>query len=335
MRLTHTCLRIAITIILVASSKFALGQNPLADLPSPGNVYTNQQFGTSPSAAEFNNELWIAYKSNANNALYLTWSSDGTTFSTPFVPNSVLSAVDDGTAPAIATYSGQLWVAFSNSGLLFITSTSDGVNFAHAQQVIDTSTSVQIRANGSPTLTVYNGELWLGVVQNGSGSATAAANYESINPYSGFVPMNVCSGGATAPNGEMPQTGSAIGMSAVGGNLWFGYQTQGGYLNHNFLACVWNGSSASYVIPTNSGVPFRAGGGVSAASLGTQVYFFFKNYSNHDLIVLSPFGGFGDYSGIAINGNQQINPGATVFNGHYYVAYTQNNSGHHMYVTHD
>jgi len=39
------------------------------------------------------------------------------------------------------------------------------------------------------------------------------------------------------------------------------------------------------------------------------------------------------YSGILINGRQQLNPSTAVWDGAYFLTYTSNDSDHHMFVT--
>jgi len=336
MRIAHFLQKFVVATLMVLVAVVGRTQDPLTSLAQPGNEATAITFGTSPSLTVFGSTptLYIAYKSNSNNDLMLTSSTDGSNFSTPTTFSSAV--MDSGTSPAIDSENGTLIIAFVHSGYVWTMTSANGTTFSgpyEAAYYLNSYTEAYIKANSSPSLAYFNGESWLAVVQNGSGSSTSVASYEANGPGGVYNSTNNYCGGYS---GEMPQTGAAVGLATFNNYLWYGYQTQGGQGGHNLLVCSTNGTSSSY-----STTSTEIGGGVSATAYSGYLYFSYKAYSSHNL-ELTEVNSSGfltsnapGYSDIEINGNQEINPSAAVLNSVFYLAYTENNSGHHMFLTYN
>lgn len=212
----------ALLLICAVGAKAQL--DPLYYLIQPGTHYMNQQFGTSPSMAVFNGEIYIAYQANdGSHNTMITTSSDGVNFSTP-VRYSFLQT-HSATGPVIITWNGKLWLAYTGvDGYVYLGSSSNGINFYGSTggvptPVIDPAGQPQ-PANSQPTLAVFNGLLWISVVSNGPGSSILIETNTTANG-STFTGANYCE---TGPDGENPRTGAAIGMAVFDNLLYFAFQ---------------------------------------------------------------------------------------------------------------
>jgi hypothetical protein len=315
-------------------------QITLPGLNQPGSVETgsNYEFATSPSMAVLNGEMYIAYGSNdGNNYLRIIGSTDGVNWSTPQTGPTIQLA--PGTAPSIASWNGYIWLAYIpvqplDSSALFLLYFTDPLTeyYPEAASLV-TETGSPYYPNSSPTLAVFGSELWIASVDNYSGTATRVESFSTTDGTT-FLGEGFC---GDDPSGDMPQVGAAVGMATFDHQLWFGYQTQGGAGGHTLRICsttAVNGSTPTYYSPSTP----QVGGGVNAvASNGGYVAFAYEEYGSHDLGLTATQTGAsfttGSYSGIEINGNQEINPSATIFDNLFYLAYTPNNSGHDMYWT--
>jgi hypothetical protein len=83
------------------------------------------------------------------------------------------------------------------------------------------------------------------------------------------------------------------------------------------------------------------GSGISATVLNNSLYLAFKyNHSGNNLEMTGTEDGINfttpvtSYSAIQINGNNEIAPAITTFNGVLYAYYVANNSDHYMYMVH-
>jgi hypothetical protein len=325
-----------LALLLVCTTGAKAQGDPLYDLAQPGTLYMNQQFGTSPSMAVFNNEIYIAYQANdGSHNTMITTSSDGVNFSTP-VRYSYLQT-HSATGPVITNWNGLLWLAYTGvDGYVYLASSSNGIDFFGSTggaptPVIDPAGEQQ-PANSQPTLAVYNGLLWITAEWNGPGSQTYMETNTTQNG-STFTGANYCYLG---PDGEMPQTGAAIGMAVYNNLLYFAFQSQGNW-GHNLVVCSSNGATNGPVT-NNVYSNLQVGSGLSATAYNGSLYLAYKDRSgNNDLTIAESTDGVtfesNVYTGIQINGNQQLNPSTTVFNSLFYLTHVSNDSGHRMYLT--
>jgi hypothetical protein len=82
----------------------------------------------------------------------------------------------------------------------------------------------------------------------------------------------------------------------------------------------------------------QVGSGISATTYNGSLYLAYKVLSgDNDLTIVESTNGVtlesNVYTGIQINGNQELNPSTTVFNDLYYLTHASNDSGHRMYLT--
>lgn len=324
---------------LVSSLVLATGllaqTSPLTGL-SAGVPYSNIAFGVSPSMAVFSSKVFVAYQMNdSSHRVQVTYSTNGTTWSNTqtIVPGVTVASA---TSPSITAFNGALWLAYTaqSNNFIYLTSSTDGVNWSTP---VPTGLGV---ANSSPTLTTFSqgSYLILVFVQNGFSTTTTILTYSSTDG-NHFSQQIMCS--PTNDNQPQPQTGAAIGVAEYGNlgqnALWYSWQAQGNW-NHELVVCnAPLAGASSYYIPSPQN---RPGGGISAAVYGSFLYLNYENYGNHGLAVVqvdhngSSTSGT-PYSNNQINGNQQINPSAAIFNGLYYVTYTANSGSHYMYLTHN
>jgi hypothetical protein len=233
MKLTGILSKLAVASLLLVTSFEAKAQgDPLYDLNQ--SPYTDSsssfEFGTSPSLASFNSALYVAFTSNdGTNTVEITSTTNGTTFTGP---TSLSVGVESGTAPAIAVFNNELWLAYvGTNGDLYTTHSSNGTSFTSptlAQYEVTNDEVQPIVANSSPTLAVFNSQLWIGVVQYTSGSKTSVDSFiYQTNGY--FQETTIC---GTSPDGALPQVGAAVGMAVFNNLLYYAYQSQGGEGGH-------------------------------------------------------------------------------------------------------
>jgi hypothetical protein len=319
----------ALLLICTLGAKAQL--DPLYYLAQPGTLYMSQEFGTSPSMTVFNGEIYIAYQANdGSHNTMITTSSDGVNFSTPVRYTNILT--NSATGPVIIAWNGQLWLSYTGeNGYVYLMSSPDGLNFSAPTPVID-SAGEQEPANSQPTLAVYNGLLWITVVWNGSGSSTFMETNTTANG-STFSGASYCDLG---PDGEMPQTGAAVGMAVYNNLLYFAFQSQGDW-SHYLVVCSTNGVTIG-PITNNVYSNLQVGSGISATTYNGSLYLAYKVLSgDNDLTIVESTNGVtlesNVYTGIQINCNQELNPSTTVFNDLYYLTHASNDSGHRMYLT--
>jgi len=334
MRFANVMQKLAVAALLVIPAVQSKAQlNPLYYLAQPGSVFTNQEFGTSPSMTVFNGDLYIAYQ--ANDGSHTTWitvsTNGGITFNTPTHYTNILT--QSASTATIISWNNELWLAYTaENGDVYLMSSSNGVNFSSPVLLYyGGGSGGTVIANSSPTLAVFNNTLWISVVVNGSGTTTYLETLTTTNGTT-FTTASYC--GDQAPDGAEPQTGAAVGVAVFSNKLWYAYQAQGDW-NHELVVCSTNGENGgqAYYEPG-----LQVGSGVSAVSYQGDLILAYKAYSgDNDLTIASAPDGAtyttNAYSGITINGNQELNPSAAVLGNVFYLAYTQNNSGHHMYVT--
>ena len=118
--------------------------------------------GSSPSFANFNGKLYVAFRANdSSNSLWIASSTDGVNFGS----QTNYGNIQMGSAPSLTVFNNQLYVAFQAndpSHKLFVTSSSDGVNFSAATGYSN------IQIGGSPSLAALNGTLYVAFQANDS-----------------------------------------------------------------------------------------------------------------------------------------------------------------------
>lgn len=288
--------------------------------------------------AVYNGVMYIAYVANngcsgTSCALYVTGSSNGSTWSTPVV----WTGAESGSSPSLVVWNNELWVAYLADGsdgplgALYLTyATNPAIGPQHAPIQLTTSSQY---VSSSPTAFVGNNQLAVAVVDNFRSTLTSIDTYVSSNG-STFVVGGWCN---NDPTGDMPQVGAVLGVVEFNSNVYYSYQTQGGAGGHYLRVCQTNftqtGATQSFFSPG-----YEVGSGVNATVWGANLILSFKDYNSHDLVLEGSKNGQSyspaPYSTDLINGNNQMTPGTVSFNGTFYAAFTQNDGSHYMNVTH-
>lgn len=144
-------------VYLSTSGDLAVSTSTNGRTYSTPTTYTNIPMGSPPALTVFNNVLYVAYLSNTGNTLMLTYSTNGSTFATPY--QAVVTTggyLNSSTGPALAVYNGQLYIAYSYeySGYVVYDVSSNGMQFTGPVEV-----SGQPSSN-IPALAVANNTLY-------------------------------------------------------------------------------------------------------------------------------------------------------------------------------
>jgi hypothetical protein len=162
-------------ILLLVTAKSGFSQVLTFSTPERSTTEIGGESGeTGVGAANFNGQLWTAYtgttlNSNGNGEIYLAYNSDGGVN----YPSVVLAETNTTPAeplysnanPALAVFNGLLYMAYNEpngAGYTFPTfsSSSDGVHWNTPITSCHDSSSAA-GADASPSLTVFNGSLWM------------------------------------------------------------------------------------------------------------------------------------------------------------------------------
>ncbi len=319
-------------LILAAGARTVKAQAPVLGLTQPGTEYSSALLGTSPSLTVFNGAIYLAFKGNySDNSLWLTYSTASGVFSNPGknFKNLVMLA---GTAPAITTWNGKLWLAFTGSdSYVYLASSSDGITFSTSIQAVPCLGCQAQVSNSQPSLAVYNNQLWI---------AWTNSNGVQFTTWTGssWVYNQGC-----GSNSPLPLNATTVGLASYGSNLYFAYGANKAS-NYELVVCHTNGlavgNPAGYAI-TNTYPSLQVGGGISISTEPSFSYMYlaYKDISTSDYIQVT---GTSDgsnftsttYSGIRENGDSSTAAGTTIFNNStYYFAYVENSSSHHLWVS--
>ena len=321
----------AASLLIVGATAIQSQTAPTLNLAQPGTKYSSALLGTSPSLTVFNGAIYLAFKGDySDNSLWLTYSTPAGAFTNPGRNFKNLVMLPH-TAPAITTWNGKLWLAFTGSdSYVYLASSTDGITFSTSvQAVLCRGCQAQV-SNSQPSLAVYYNQLWIAWT-NSNG-----VQYATTPDGSSWIYNQGC--GASGPT---PLAGTTVALAAYKTDLYFAYGADKAS-NYELAVCHTNGlavgNPAGYAI-TNTYPSLQVGGGISMYADPTYMYLAYKDISTSDYIHVT---GTTDgssftstvYSGIRENGDSSTAGGTTVFNNStYYFAYVENSSSHHLWVS--
>ncbi len=338
MKFASVLQKFTIAMLLAVSAAVAGAQSdPLTSLIGAGSQLSITA-GTGPSLTVLNGTIYLAYKSNSSQQIYVASSTNGgASFTNPGTPIATALA---NTAPSITNWNGVLWVAYTNtSNNVYLMSSSDGgATWPNSIPVYSFTGSVQAQANSQPTIIPYDGYLFIVWQRQAPGSSTTFMEWTYFDGTTFGEGLNLT--GACGNLTSQPQTGAGIGAAVFNNQLYFAYQAQGGNgWNHELSVCSVepqaSGTGSYAVYPT-----IRVGSGISALAYNGALYFAYKQQSDsgNSLVMAETTDGvtFSKYqysSEIETNGNNNISPGAFQYGSLYYLMYVQNGGNHYLYLT--
>ena len=205
-----------------------------------GSISTGQASSSGPSLAVFNNKLFVAFNSSVGASDVLVCSSaDGTNWS----PN-VVAAPKGLYRPALAVFQDKLWLAYlyqannGGTGALVIYSSTDGVSWTKANQ--PANLAVSGGSWESPSLTVYNGTLYMALC-GGSGASLSNGNQ---NVYSKVMVSSSANGANWSVPVDTGQTSSeAPTIGVLDNKLYVSYVAANA---SNTLLCTTSSNGTSW-----------------------------------------------------------------------------------------
>ena len=330
----RTGMRIGIAALLVQFTSFALAQSFPPGLPAPVENSQGISFARSPSIATDPTGaypgLYMGYgSSTSNDYLYIEKTTDGVTWG-----GVEFATLNQAYSPAIVFYNGYLWAAWVSdggggliSGALYVAATnSPSSGYWSISPHLVTQTGSPFYPTNSPTMAVYNGQLWITAID----SSQSIVSFATTNGGS-FTVSGGCTG-LNDPSGYVPQPSAQVGTVAWNGLMYYGYQTT----QQTVRVCSTNGSfPASWSYSSEGG--YTTGSGVSATVFGSYLTFAFKDNtgSNHVIVEGTANGTYydGEVYLFSMNGNNEITPGTAVYNNDYYMVLTGNSGDHRMWTT--
>jgi hypothetical protein len=156
-------------------------------------MYPNIQVGSAPAMAQFNGQMYIAFRGyNAGNNLFVTSSSTASNF-----PNATMHPnIQMAGAPAMAVFNNQLCLSFRGYGsgsTLFVTCSSDGVTWPTAWAVPN------VQMGSDPAMLAYKGKLYVAFKSNDANNGVwIASSSDGVNFTSQVLP-NLSMGGSSSP----------------------------------------------------------------------------------------------------------------------------------------
>ncbi|MCU0286907.1 MAG: C39 family peptidase [Acidobacteria bacterium] len=108
----------------------------------------------------FNGKMYVVYKSATTNDIYLTNSTDGSTWSTPAVITGKTTSV----APALTVFNSKLQLVTkgATNNNIYVCATSDGTTWSTSYQVPNATTPEY------PSTTVFNGKIYVAFKGDGN-----------------------------------------------------------------------------------------------------------------------------------------------------------------------
>lgn len=296
-------------------------------------------FDRSPSVATdptgTHTGLWMAYGSTvSNDYIYISNSTDGVNWT-----NVPISTLKRGFSPAIAFLNGNLWVAFVSDGgaglingalyLGYTNNPASGLWTVYPQLV--TLTGSAIYPTNSPTLAVFNGQIWVNETsQSGSNYFNDTFATSNGTTYTGATGCPRQDSYAIDPN-------ASIAMIEWQNLMYFAYRTNSSAGNI-LRVCTTDGAINNPTMTFLSPGVNPAGSGVSAVIYGNYLTFAYKNLnSNNQVIVGTPNGGSytQDEYATSMNGSSEITPAVAVYGSTYYMLYTAPATDHHLWTSHN
>jgi hypothetical protein len=320
-------------VLLLTFSVSAWSQSFPPALGSP-TQYSTWSFDRSPSLATDPTGtypyLYMAFGSNwRDDYIYINYSQDGTNWN-----SAALGTLKRGHSPSIAFYKGHLYVAFVSDGggglidgALYLAYTDNpSVNGWSQSPQLVTMVGDPIYPTNSPTLAVFNGQLWVNWVDKYQSVITMGTT-DGIS----FTTVGGC--GINDPDNYWPQSDAAVGMTAWNGRMYYAYQTSS---SHILRVCSvgTSGNDYSYSSPNVNNV----GSGVSALVYGNYLTFSYKNYSSNNQVVAGTSDGTNytqEQYTFSMNASNQDNPATAVYKGTFYMVFTGNSSNQRMWQTHN
>lgn len=339
MNFPASCRNIALTALLTTSVISARAQSFPLPLYGPVENGDGILVARSPSIATDPTGtypgLYLAVGGTGNDYLYVEWSSNGITGWS----GKAYETLNTAYSPSVAFYNGYLWVAYISDGQdggtaggLMVGYTNDPSAGFTGSFLVSNLGGINPWAASSPTLAVYNGQLWVAAVDSYGDIETSAI---SGTPPNLEITLDIpdCGGYTNDPGGYRPEPVAAIGMAEYNGLMFYAYQTT----QQSVRVCSTNGTNSSAQYYTISGVATASS--VSATVYGDALTLAFKDdTSNNSVIVIGstdptdpPAWAGEDYS-FSMNGGSERGPSGAEFNNNYYLAFSKGSSDE-MYIT--
>lgn len=273
--------------------------------------------GSSPAAAAFKGRSYIAFQANdPSHTLYVTSSSDGTTWVTPAAG---YSGIKIGSAPAMAEFNGRLYIAFQAndpSHTLYVTSSSDGTTW-----VTPAIGYPGIKIGSAPAMAAFNGRLYIA--------------FQADDPSNTLYVTSSSDGKAwTTPAVGYPgiKIGGAPAMAAFNQQLYIGFQANDP--SHS-LYVTRSSDGSAWTTPAVEFTGIKIGSAPTMAVWNQKLFLAFQaNDPSHLLYVtetsdgtswLTPASG---YPGIQVGSA----PALTTLNNQLYLAFQANDPSHILYT---
>jgi hypothetical protein len=283
----------------------------------------------SPSAAVFDNDLYVFYQGSGNDhKLYYTTYSNGA-WSNSSTQNSSANMCN---SPAATVYNGELYVFFQgvnngttdNNELWYVT--YDGSNWANNVQVSESYVSLV----GSPSAVVYNGQLCVIYVNSGY------SNSIWYTPYNGSWSAGI----ALAPLGLSFSPSTAVFTPSGQTSPLLFYMCQGMYNDGSLWCNVYNGANwiATYPVEGSNTLSQAPGQVV----FNNTLYCFYQGYAsgsggntgNGQLWYVTSTDGSTWSDPTQVSGGFVTNsPAPVVFNSKLYVFYQYGGQGDYLYYS--
>jgi len=235
-------------------------------------------------------------------------------FTSPAIeqPNDVM-----GTQPALASFNGDLYVAFqanNSSHTFFVASSSSGTNFPTATGYSN------ILIGSAPALAVYNGSLYAAFQANDSSHTLFVTSSSNGTTWPAAWPISNV------------QIGSAPAMTVFNGELYVAFRANDSS-NDLWIASSTNGTSFS-----SQAISGQSMGGNSSPAMAVfngKLYIAYRaNNSNNDLWIASSTNGTTFSSQLIPNQSMggSSSPALAVYNNTLYYIYEANDSTNSLYV---
>lgn len=178
-----------VELAISLSNDFAPEWTADYEIPAPSTTIPQPKTDRAPGAALFNGDLFVAFKHNDADEVWVTVYQNGS-WTQNYKVGGTSFTLETDEAPSLASFDGLLYLAYTNKDDEVCYATFDGSTWSEgAQIVID---DVDFKSDQGPYLTVYDDRLHLGVKGDGNNDLKVAIlNAPGQNWYDGMVIGNI------------------------------------------------------------------------------------------------------------------------------------------------
>lgn len=160
-----------VELAISLSNDFAPEWTSDQEIPAPSTAVPQPKTDRAPGAAIYNGDLFVAYKHNNADEVWVTVFQDGS-WTQNYKVGGTSFTLETDEAPSLASFDGLLYLAYTNKDDEVCFSTFNGSDWSAGANI--TINNVDFKSDQGPYLTVYDDRLHAGVKGDGNNDLKVA-----------------------------------------------------------------------------------------------------------------------------------------------------------------